>query len=75
MQDSVSDVLAKGCLPVDPALVERLRSMVTKRTDEELNARFGISYNTWRRLIDGHPIRASVLIRLEQRLAQLDIQQ
>ncbi|MET0240005.1 MAG: hypothetical protein ABW184_08915 [Sphingobium sp.] len=48
--------------------------MVTYRTDAALNARFGISYNTWRKLIAGQPVRASLLSRLESRLASLEAQ-
>ncbi|HEX7871766.1 MAG TPA: hypothetical protein VF475_02570 [Sphingobium sp.] len=62
----------RGCTPVDPALVNRLRMMVTYRTDEALNARFGISYNTWRKLMAGQPVRASLLSRLEARVALIE---
>ncbi|MET0361042.1 MAG: hypothetical protein ABW048_04725 [Sphingobium sp.] len=62
----------KGCRDVDPDLVDRMRAMVTYRTDEALNARFGISYNTWRKLIAGNPVRASLLHRLEARLQSLE---
>lgn len=75
MQNQVSLSAAsfgKGCREVDPRLVDRMRAMVTYRTDEALNARFGISYNTWRKLIAGHPVRASLLNRLEARLETLE---
>jgi hypothetical protein len=45
--------------------------MVERRTAAALTAQFGISYNTWRKLIGGDPIRASVLERLQARLADL----
>lgn len=64
----------KGCTPVDPALIARVRAMVTYRTDAALTERFGISYNTWRKLIGGQPVRASLLTRLEERLSQLEAQ-
>ena len=48
--------------------------MVTYRTDAALGARFGISYNTWRKLIAGQPIRASLLSRLETRIRSLEEQ-
>ncbi|HEX7822075.1 MAG TPA: hypothetical protein VF463_15815 [Sphingobium sp.] len=64
----------KGCREVDPRLVDRMQAMVTYRTDEALNARFGISYNTWRKLMAGRPIRASLLNRLEARLETLEAQ-
>lgn len=63
---------AKGCRDVDPQFVDRLRAMVTHRTDEALADRFGISYNTWRKLIAGQPVRASLLTRLEARVESLE---
>ncbi|MFT3966036.1 MAG: hypothetical protein QM690_09160 [Sphingobium sp.] len=66
---------SKGCRDVDPRLVARVKAMVTHRTDEALNARFGISYNTWRKLIAGQPVRASLLTRLEARLDTLEAQE
>lgn len=68
-------LFGKGCRDVDPALVDRLRAMVTHRTDAALNARFGISYNTWRKLIAGRPVRASLLSRLEERLELLEAEE
>lgn len=62
----------KGCREVDPRLVDRMQAMVTYRTDEALNARFGISYNTWRKLMAGQPVRASLLSRLEARVALIE---
>lgn len=56
-----------GYRPVDPEMVERMKSLVTQRTDEALNAQFGISYNCWRKLIAGQPLRASLLSRLQVR--------
>ncbi|MET0240843.1 MAG: hypothetical protein ABW184_13215 [Sphingobium sp.] len=64
----------KGCIAVDPRLVDRMRAMVTHRTDEALNDRFGISYNTWRKLVAGQPVRSSLLSRLEARLERLEAQ-
>ncbi len=63
---------SKGCRPVDPILVDRLQAIVDRRTDRALTEQFGISYNTWRKLIAGEPIRASVLTRLEARLDRLE---
>jgi hypothetical protein len=51
-----------------------MEAMVTYRTDAALGARFGISYNTWRKLIAGQPIRASLLSRLESRIQSLEEQ-
>lgn len=58
----------RGCRPVDAALIARLQALVDRRTDSALRAQFGISYNTWRKLIAGLPVRASVLDRLQARL-------
>lgn len=65
--------LPRGCSAVDPGLVARLHAMVTQRTDEALNERFGISYNTWRKLVAGEPVRTSLVKRLEQRVALLEL--
>lgn len=51
------------------ALVRHMQAQRPTRTDEDLQARFGISYNTFRRIEAGEPIRASVAERLTARLA------
>lgn len=56
---------------VDDGLLERMRTLATGRTDEALNAQFGISYNTWRKLMAGQPIRPSLASRLTDRLRSL----
>ena len=38
------------------------------RTDEALQPRFGISYNTWGKIAAGEPIRATVAARLIERI-------
>lgn len=62
----------KGCCSVDPRLIDRLETMVDCRTEAAVNAQFGISYNTWRKLIAGQPVRASLLSRLQARIDRLD---
>ena len=62
--------VTKGCRPVDPALIARLEAIVHRRTDPALTAQFGISYNTWRKMIAGQPVRVSLLARLQARLDQ-----
>jgi homoserine acetyltransferase len=77
MQDRgniATKLITKGCRNVDPMLVNRMQAMVTYRTDAALNARFGISYNTWRKLIAGEPVRASLISRLEARIDRLEAQ-
>jgi hypothetical protein len=49
-------------------LAEHLLRNCPARTDEALMSRFGISYNTLRKIESGKPIRASLAQRLEQRL-------
>ena len=53
LPDYVSEYVLKHC----PA-----------RTDEALRERFGISYNTLRKIQSGDPIRRSVATRLEERV-------
>lgn len=62
----------KGQTFVDPALIERLKVLVESRTRTSLNDRFGISYNTWRKLIAGDPVRTSLAARLQERIRQLE---
>lgn len=52
-------------------MILQMQRLATGRTDEALNARFGISYNTWRKLLAGHPIRPSLADRLKGRIAAL----
>ena len=58
-----------GSRPVDPDIAARMASCIKGRTDEALNAQFGISYNTWRKIAANLPIRASLADRIERRLA------
>jgi hypothetical protein len=58
----------RGCSFVPQRVIAKLCENVGHKTPEALNERFGISYNTWRKLIAGQPVRTSVLMRLEQRL-------
>lgn len=63
---------AVSLVHLSPEIVERMQTLVAGRTDEALNQRFGISYNTWRKLTAGEPVRASLADRLLDRLALLD---
>ncbi len=56
------------CRKLDSAVTEVMLKTVTARTDEALNAQFGISYNTWRKIVASKPIRRTVAQRLEQRI-------
>jgi hypothetical protein len=53
---------------VDPMIVNRMMAQLPGETDEALMREFGISYNTWRKVRTGSPIRRSVAERLERRL-------
>jgi len=56
---------------VDERLVAKMRTYISGRTDEALNAQFGISYNTWRKLEAGLPVRPSLAARLQDRVGSL----
>lgn len=64
----------KGVL-LDHAIMTSLREMIAGRTDSSLQAQFGISYNTWRKLDANMPIRASVAERLIERVQSLESNQ
>ncbi|WP_343517663.1 hypothetical protein [Sphingomonas sp.] len=55
---------------VDAGIVARMSATLEGQTDETLMPQFGISYNTWRKVRAGQPIRRSVADRLEQRVHQ-----
>lgn len=56
---------------IDDEVVRLAELFVIARTDESLNDRLGISYNTWRKLKAGLPVRKSVAKRLTERLLHL----
>lgn len=53
---------------VPPDIVERMRQESPKITEKSLQACFGISYNTWRRVMEMQPIRSSIAERLIHRV-------
>lgn len=61
----------KGQTFLDPDIVDMMKRLVTGQTDEALNDRFGISYNTWRKLVAGQPVRHSLAQRVTQRVAMI----
>jgi hypothetical protein len=64
---------ARPGLIVAPArLIENLTADAPSLTREALNDKFGISYNTWRKLMAGQPVRISLIERLTQRLGLVD---
>lgn len=52
--------------------ISSMQRLATGRTDEALNERFGISYNSWRKLLAGKPIRPSLANRLKVRIEALE---
>ncbi len=62
-----------GTRTIDATLVRVMQGLATGRTDETLNAQFGISYNSWCKIMTGQPIRASLADRLEQRIRHLEM--
>lgn len=53
-----------------PEIVTYMRAQCPGRTDEVLQPRFGISYNTWVRIERGAAVRASLAERLLQRISR-----
>lgn len=53
-------------------IVETMRIGLAGQTNAALMSRYGISYNTWRKVQVGDAIRRSVAERLEQRLRNID---
>lgn len=58
--------------PIEPNLRHAMQRLVTGRTDEKLNERFGISYNSWRKIMAGQPVRISLAKRLAERISILE---
>ena len=56
---------------LEAEMILQMQRLATGLTDEALNARFGISYNTWRKLLAGQPIRPSLADRLKGRIEAL----
>lgn len=56
---------------IKPSLAETMKRLVTGRTDEVLNGRFGISYNSWWKLVGDQPVRATLWARLIERVTLL----
>lgn len=64
----MDSVAPKGQIVLAPEIVEMMKRLVTGQTDEALNDRFGISYNTWRKLVAGRPVRRALAQRVTQRV-------
>jgi hypothetical protein len=59
---------------VETRLVEKMAECLHTQTAECVMRTFGISVNTWVKLKKGEPIRASVAMRLLERLDRLEEQ-
>ncbi|BAI97349.1 hypothetical protein Sj15T_17860 [Sphingobium sp. TA15] len=59
-------------IKMDEELVSRLELLVTSRKPAELSETLGISYNTFRKLLAGQPIRGSVAVRLKDRVREIE---
>ena len=57
----------QGLRPIETDLRQAMQRLATGRTDEKLNERFGISYNSWRKIMAGQPVRISLAKRLAAR--------
>lgn len=53
---------------VEPAVVNKMASMLKSQKPEVIQNHFGIGLNTWVKLREGKAIRHSVAVRLLQRL-------
>ena len=53
---------------LDEHIARHILDNCPARTDGALMQRFGISYNTLRKIESGEPIRRSLAIRLQERL-------
>ncbi|MFM2372143.1 MAG: hypothetical protein RIS85_1865 [Pseudomonadota bacterium] len=53
---------------VEPAVVNKMASVLTSQKPDVIQDRFGIGLNTWVKLREGRAIRHSVAVRLLQRL-------
>jgi hypothetical protein len=65
------NTLPKGCTFPKASLVKTLEALAPIRTDKALSEHLGISYNTWRKMMTGQPVRRSVLERLELRVKRI----
>lgn len=62
----------QGLRPIETDLRQAMQRLATGRTDEKLNERFGISYNSWRKIMAGQPVRISLAKRLAARISILE---
>ncbi len=68
----MSGTKMSGSVVIGRYVVDRMLHLETGRTDEALSARFGISYNSWRKIIAGRPVRSSMAARLVRRVESIE---
>lgn len=61
--------MPQAMMTLPPEIVAHMVEHCPARTDEALQPRFGISYNTWRQIERGQAVRRSVAERLLRRIA------
>ena len=57
-----------GMRPMQRQVLDHMLAQMRGQTSDVLMMQYGISYNTWRKIRAGDPIRNSVAERLEQRV-------
>lgn len=62
------DVRSAGMRSVPQKVLDNMLADMRGQTSDVLMMQYGISYNTWRKIRAGDPIRNSVAERLEQRV-------
>lgn len=65
MSDSVGN---RKFRQVPVGVVERIEQGLAGKTNAALTSEFGISYNTWRKILAGEAVRERLAERLEQRV-------
>ncbi|MGK6320174.1 hypothetical protein [Sphingomonas sp. DT-204] len=61
--------MPQSMVTLPPDIVRHMIANCPGRTDEALQPRFGISYNTWRQIERGAALRRSLAERLVQRIS------
>jgi len=61
--------MSQSMMSLPPEIVAHLIQNCPGRTDEALQPRFGISYNTWRQIERGASLRRSLAERLINRVS------
>jgi hypothetical protein len=60
--------MSQRMMHLPPDIVAHMRENCPARTDAALQPRFGISYNTWRRIEQGAALRRSLAQRILDRV-------